>query len=165
MVKHEIKDGATRPVWAWVPAVASIFFSAATVCLTFLYLNAHDMAYHQSGVGPEYQLQPDLVHREELLGSVHWKVNILRVGAGLVPARIACAMRFILLRIIRAGTSPAPTNHQQTYSPMYSVRIMTVFVALILSAIAFRVGTRMMAWLSLIIGVIGLVSIPLFTMM
>ena len=67
---EEMKEGARTRVWALAPALASLLFSAATVCLTFLYLNAHGVAYHRPGGSPEYQLQPDLVHNEQLLGSL-----------------------------------------------------------------------------------------------
>jgi 1,4-dihydroxy-2-naphthoate octaprenyltransferase len=109
---EEMKNGAITPIWAWAPSIASLFFSAATTSLNSLYLNAHDLAYHQPSAGPEYQLNPELVNHEQLLSSA---------------------------------------------------RIVTAFIALILAAIAFRVGPRWMAWLSLIIGALGMLSIPYFT--
>ena len=111
---EEMKEGARTRVWALVPAIASLLFSAATAWLTFLYLNAHDVAYHQPGRSIEYQLQPDLVHNERLLSSL---------------------------------------------------RVVAALIAVILAAFAFRAGPRLMAWLSLIIGVLALVSITFFTMM
>ena len=37
--------------------------------LTYLYFNAHDLAYHQPGGGLEGRIRPDLVNREQFLGS------------------------------------------------------------------------------------------------
>ena len=111
---ENLKSGAATSLWAWAPASASLLFSATTAWLTYLYINAHDVAYHQSGRGPDHQLQPDLVNHEQLLSN-----------ARVVPA----------------------------------------LIALILAVVAFRGGPRWMAWLSLVVGVLGLVSISMFTLM
>ena len=112
-VSAKVKKGETMSLWAWAPAVASLSFSAATAWLSYLYLDAHNLAYHQRGESLEYHL-PDLVQHEELLGSA---------------------------------------------------RIVTALIAVILAVIAFRGGPRWMAWLSLIIGLLGFVSLPWFTLM
>jgi len=113
-VSENPRNGAATSLWAWAPAIASFLSSATTAWLTYLYLNAHDLAYHRPGRGPDNQLQPDLV------------------------------------------------NHEQFIS---SARVVTALIALILATVAFRVGPRRMAWFSLIVGVLGLPSITLFTLM
>ena len=111
---EHLKNGAATSLSAWAPAIASLLFSATTAWLTYLYINAHDLAYHQPGRGPDHQLKPDLVNHEELLSSA---------------------------------------------------RVVAVLIALILAVAAFRVGPRWMAWFSLVVGVLGLVSITIFTLM
>ena len=113
-VSENPKNGAATSLWAWAPAIASLLSSATTAWLSYLYINAHDLAYHRAGRGPDNQLQPDLVNHEQFLSNA---------------------------------------------------RLVIALIALILAVVAFRVGPRWMAWFSLIVGVLGLVSITMFTLM
>jgi hypothetical protein len=111
-VAEKLKNGATTSRWARAPAIVSLLFSATTAWLTHLYVNAHELAYHQPGQRLDVPLRSDLVDSAAFLSA-----------ARLVPA----------------------------------------LTALILAMVAFRGGPRWLAWLSLIISVLVMVSLPFYT--